>query len=633
MDTGSKSSGTANQGNGLGGDAKVVDVKTENRKLHEELAQDIGSLVPAGKNSDVMGHTMFDVAGSEDGTITVLLGQDNLQRAPAQALVRIESRGDGRNYLGVVSAGPFALPDSLKSDSPVLVAVATHGGEYLPSFHGRVQVTLLGEKLKNGTLAPPRLRPLPHSPVYRLSEQESAAVLKSEGDLRLGLAVGHDELPILVPSNKKWVLPRHTAILGTTGAGKSTTVAGLVCQAQRAGMSVVVLDVEGEYTFMHEPTVDRVMQERLVDLGLPAGGVPPDRMAVYYLAGRECSNPAHPGRREFSIQFARLSPYAVMEMLGLNDAQTDRFLFAYEVAKAVLRDLGIFPERDANEADRQKQERLLGQLDEFERGFPRLTLSLFLDIVTACKAHLAKAAPQPFNTVLRTPEGLKSLQKHIAERDMPGSQSSWGKLNSLLWRLNKLRVFHGPGVRPVPLNYADLLKPGQVSVVDLSDAGLSELCNIAVADVLRGVQEEQERAYRRFERGNAAEPPRVLIIIEEAHEFLSEERIDKTPVLFQQIARLAKRGRKRWLGLTFVTQLPQHLPRQVLSLVNSFILHRLSDSGVVANLKKSIAGIDESLWSRLPGLAPGQAVVSFPHLTKPLLTAIDPSPAKLRMID
>jgi uncharacterized protein len=125
----------------------------------------------------------------------------------------------------------------------------------------------------------------------------------------------------------------------------------------------------------------------------------------------------------------------------------------------------------------------------------------------------------------------------------------------------------------------------------------------------------------------------VLLIIEEAHEFLSEERIDKTPVLFQQIARLAKRGRKRWLGLTFVTQLPQHLPRQVLSLVNSFVLHRLSDSGVISGLKKTIAGIDESLWSRLPGLAPGQAVVSFPHLTKPLLTAIDPSPAKLRMVD
>ena len=37
--------------------------------------------------------------------------------------------------------------------------------------------------------------------------------------------------------------------------------------------------------------------------------------------------------------------------------------------------------------------------------------------------------------------------------------------------------------------------------------------------------------------------------------------------LFKQVARIAKRGRKRGLGLVFVTQLPQHLPRQVFGLV------------------------------------------------------------------
>ena len=80
------------------------------------------------------------------------------------------------------------------------------------------------------------------------------------------------------------------------------------------------------------------------------------------------------------------------------------------------------------------------------------------------------------------------------------------------------------------------------------------------------MQEEQEKAYRAFEGAKAAgrsvsDPPRVLVIVEEAHEFLSAERIDKTPVLFQQVARLAKRGRKRWLGLVFVTQLPTRARR------------------------------------------------------------------------
>jgi hypothetical protein len=68
----------------------------------------------------------------------------------------------------------------------------------------------------------------------------------------------------------------------------------------------------------------------------------------------------------------------------------------------------------------------------------------------------------------------------------------------------------------------------------------------------------------------AEPPPRVLIVIEEAHEFLSAERADKMPILFQQVARIAKRGRKRWLGLVFVTQLPQHLHPQLFGLVNSY---------------------------------------------------------------
>ena len=89
----------------------------------------------------------------------------------------------------------------------------------------------------------PRLRPLPHSPVYLLDARETAVLLKAEGDVRLGLAVGLDGVAVCLPSNVKAVLPRHTAILGTTGGGKSTTVANLVCQAVEAGMAVVLLDV------------------------------------------------------------------------------------------------------------------------------------------------------------------------------------------------------------------------------------------------------------------------------------------------------------------------------------------------------------------------------------------------------
>ena len=215
---------------------------------------------------------------------------------------------------------------------------------------------------------------------------------------------------------------------------------------------------------------------------------------------------------------------------------------------------------------------------------------------------------------------------------------SWRALLGKLGRLNRLRVFDAPASRAEPLHYRRLLRAGEVSVIDLSDTAMSELSNLVIADLLRGIQEAQDQFYARYERarlaGRAAQPPaRVLVIIEEAHEFLGAERIEQLPILFQQVARIAKRGRKRWLGLVFVTQFPQHLPRQVLGLVNSYVIHKITDPQVVGTLQRTAGGVDDSLWRRLPNLAPGQAIVTFPHLARPLLVSVDPTPAKLRLID
>ena len=533
------------------------------RRVRAEVELAGGEPPPDPERAGAVGATMFDLPGSDDLGVTVLLPREHLHHAPAQALVRIVSRPDGRRYLGVISAGPFAQPDSLRGDSPVLVTVATRGVSYLPPFHGRVQVTLLGEELADGTLAPPRLRPLPNSPVFVLSDEEAARLLRAVGDIRLGLAVGHEGLVVGVPSDQKLVLPRHTAVLGTTGAGKSTTIAGLVKQAQAAGLAVVLLDVEGEYAHLHEPTADRRMLAGLRERGLKPGGVPAGKMTLYHLVGRDTANPNHPRRRPFSLQFARLSPYAAIEILDLSEAQQERFLKAYDVCKEVLRDVGVFPARNNAE-----QEQMVLELDEMERGYPRLTLTLLLDVVAACLAQAekppkpAKAAgkgakwqsmfeegeePQqptftPRSPILATAEGRKAMWARIHAAGVPGNAISWRALLGRLGRLNRLRVFDRAEEARF-LNYRELLQPGSVSVIDLSDTGMSELSNIVIADLLRGLQDAQDEAYAAWERGKAEAPARALVIVEEAHEFLGAERIEQMPVLFGQVARLSKRGR------------------------------------------------------------------------------------------
>jgi DNA helicase HerA-like ATPase len=584
---------------------------------------------PAPRYPDAVGFTTFDSPGSEDGTVTVLLPPEALARAPSQALVRIRSE-DGRSYLGAVVAGPFADPDGMRADSPLLTITVTRGGVFTPPYHGRVQVELLGEEQDDGALVPPRLRPLPKSPVWVLDAEETARILHAAGDVQLGTVVGQEQVAVGVPSDRKDVLPRHTAILGTTGGGKSTTVARLVAEAQRAGFAVILLDVEGEYTRLHEPNADARMRRALARRGLAAAGVP--NVTLYHLVGRETANPQHPRPRPFALQFARLSPYAVKELLELSDAQEQRFFQAYDLGKQLLREFGIFPAPNNPEEEREALE-----VDEFERGYPRLELLFLTDLVSACLAAADKAHERwhPRHRWLRPEAGQKKALERVRE-SKPTHPNSWRPLLSRLSRLERLRVFDREQAKP--LNYKELLQRGHVSILDLSDTGSPVLSNLVIADVLYGVLQGREKEYERYEQARrggepAPSPAPVLIILEEAHEFVSRERADKMETLFEQITRLARRGRKRWLGLVFVTQLPQHLPPQLFGLVNSYILHKITDPRVADDLRRTVSGIDAALWQRLPTLAPGQAIAVFPHLARPLLVAIDPSPAQLRLVD
>jgi hypothetical protein len=316
-------------------------------------------------------------------------------------------------------------------------------------------------------------------------------------------------------------------------------------------------------------------------------------------------------------------------------------LQAYDVAVALLRSLRIFPQPGQPEDEQQAME-----WDELESGYPRMELRLLMDVIAGAKLAVEKGEKDGFRPgypALQSDEAQKVLFARVAPVvKSDSSPASWRALLSKLATLARLRVFDrgqdeaGHPVRP--LNFEKLLQPGAVMVIDLSDTGSPVVSNLVIADLLRGIQEAQDAAYARFEEhrrmGVADEAPtRALIVIEEAHEFLSAERVAKMPVLFGQVARIARRGRKRWLGLVFVTQLPQHLPRELFGLVNSYILHKIADPQVVSELRKTVSGIDEGLWKRLPGLAPGQAIVALPHLARPLLMAMDPAPSKLRLVD
>src|SRR5688572_23316356 len=81
----------------------------------------------AWKPDDGDGRTLFDTTGSEDGSVLVVFPQDRFEKWRTQALARIESKDDGRVYLGQVVRGPYAAPNGLPATSPMLVATQIEG--------------------------------------------------------------------------------------------------------------------------------------------------------------------------------------------------------------------------------------------------------------------------------------------------------------------------------------------------------------------------------------------------------------------------------------------------------------------------------------------------------------------------
>src|SRR6266508_5791818 len=514
--------------------------------------------VPTPEDEDgAIGRTMFDTPGAQDGSITILLPRDSISLVPIQSMVRINSTGDRRRYLGIVTSGPFAEPDGLRADANVIVTTSVRGGILMPRYHGRVQVELLGEEL-DGQLVPPRFRPLPNSVVTVLETGEKAAALRAGGTLQLGSVLGDEDVQVGIPVDKKSVLPRHTAVLGTTGGGKSTTVGRLLAEAQQAGMAVVILDTEGEYVHIGDATTDPAMLAALARRGLAPAGIPDTRL--FHLAGTETATFGHSNRQEFGLDFAALSPYTVAEIVDMSEPQKERFFRTLDIGKQLLRELGIFPRRG-----HQDDERRILELNEFDEGYPELTLSRVIDLANAMLAHVEHGdldEVRLYNQELGTPAARTALKRLVAAAK-PSSAVSWRATLGRLWRLHRLGIFDQRD-HP-PLDMRDVLRRGQVSIVDLSGTDSPAVNNIVIADLLRNVQRAQDAGYRGWEqRGSPGEPRRVLIVVEEAHEFLSADRISKMPILFEQVSRIAKRGRKRWLGLVFVTQLPQHLPREVL---------------------------------------------------------------------
>ena len=200
------------------------------RELPEEVEQELASAATFAnapwEPDQGDGRTLFDTPQSEDGTVLAVFPQEKFERWRSQALAHVHSE-DGRTYLAQVVRGPYAAPIGLSANTPALVVTQVENALFTPPYHGWAALSILGE-VRDGRTHLPLVRPRPNSRVRLLDPEETRKALDCDGDLRLGQAVGYPEVTVGLRSDEKHHVPRHTLAVGTTGAGKSTFLAGWV---------------------------------------------------------------------------------------------------------------------------------------------------------------------------------------------------------------------------------------------------------------------------------------------------------------------------------------------------------------------------------------------------------------------
>jgi uncharacterized protein DUF87 len=618
------SSANETTGNGKGPASARVDEAIEQLSAipeNEELAR------RAAQAEGAIAFVHFDPSAVKSHIAQALVHGDDLMKVHRGMYVHIISMKDNRRYSGRIVEGPFYIPDALKRDStPVQFIILNQGqGKTLavPEYHGWVQIEILGEERSNSLSGAVR-RPHPASPVLAYDSTMMSAMLNLDGNIRIGLLDNYEEIFVQVDGDNKGVVPRNWMTVGTIGSGKTNTCQVFIEETLAAGYAQVVVDPEGEYIFMDQPSNAAFIDEDLKRFGRAPRGV--SSITVY-------RPPLSESRRddavEFSVPFDSLSPEIIMEITEMNAAQQTRFTFLYEQAIQIAR------KEKGNAAVIESED------IDLSMGYPGITLNWLLRMLDQefqyynwKREH--KKSGRSKRKASDADETDSEADRDIAEAEMKiychkyqlepliqdqTDAASYGALRKKLRELQMMRIFDRKDAPP--LDVAKLSEPGRLSIIDMSDSREQQVVNIVIADLLARVYHykmsltEEENTKRR-----------IFLTIEEAHGFVSREKQNKMEQTLDQLRRIARRGRKRWLALHFVTQSPQHLPSELFELANNKIIHQTTGAENLRVLKAAAGAVNEAIWEDVPSLGKGRAIIVSSQYPHPIIVQIRPASSK-----
>lgn len=431
--------------------------------------------------------------------------------------------------------------------------------------------------------------PLPLQKVYLCLNKELEAVYKAaehsaeEGEISpmvpIGNYVGSNNA--VCRANIDKLFGHHFAILGSTGSGKSGTVASLLHSVLEYKLEdrslkprIIVIDPHGEYSkaFAGQAKVFRAYNEAAP--GDDAGEL---LKLPYWLMSSDELRSLIIGKTEFEATFQNNIIYSAVT-------------YARQLESGYVVDVGDDPVggQEPDLADDITNEQLLN----FDRD-----------------------KPVPFK--------LSQLEKHIGmvqgrkpgrNDDLAPSSSEKQKVDSVLKKLKILRANpqlkflleeyneQSPSLAEVLSQFVGDSDAGHIRIIDIS--GLPN----EVAGPLTALISRLLFQYKVWQTKEERERDPLLIVCEEAHRYVPNQGEAQYREAQDAIRRIAKEGRKYGIGLGLVSQRPSDVESTVLSQCNSWIVLRLTNSNDQNHVARFLPDNLVGLTKMLPSLTRREAL-------------------------
>ncbi len=402
------------------------------------------------------------------------------------------------------------------------------------------------------------------------------------------------------------LVTRHSAIVGSTGSGKSTTVASLLRSVVRtaenvaaSGARILLLDVHGEYS-----------------------------AALGDLAKTFSASPS-PGEEPLFVPYWALEAGELLDFVagGLSDNHLIAFTDKIQELKENRLNAGALPGLDP-------------QSLTVDSPVPFSLKKLWYDLINFETATFT--GPQRDQPALEAAGDPATLTPpHYTPHAMGAAgpflnQAAKGirrQLNLLRSRLLDRRydfILHPgpwePDLEGQTAQDLDTLLAGwlghdrPITILDLSGVPSSVLVRL-IGSILRIVYEALYWSREKTE-GGVLRP--LLVVMEEAHRYVSP---DSGNVAADVVKRIAKEGRKYGVGAMLVSQRPSEIDETILSQCGTLIALRLSNPADRGRVKGALPDNLSGLMDLLPVLRTGETIISGEAARLPVRCRVSLPPA------